>query len=79
MIINTHSPNVVQLVDPRDLLFADAAMRQAPDGTVSPALQLRPLADTWRAATSTVPPVTRADILPYLTEPPGAQLRLEIA
>ncbi|MFL6052253.1 MAG: hypothetical protein ACJ72W_04945 [Actinoallomurus sp.] len=54
-------------------------MRQAPDGTVSPALQLRPLADTWRAATSTTPPVTRADILPYLTEPPGAQLRLEIA
>ncbi|GAA0360425.1 AAA family ATPase [Actinoallomurus spadix] len=79
VIINTHSPNVVQLVDPRDLLFADAAMRQAPDGTVTPALQLRPLADTWRVATSTIPPVTRADILPYLTEPPGAQLRLEIA
>jgi predicted ATPase len=55
VVINTHSPNVVQLVDPRDLLFADTAMRRAPDGTVSPALQLRPLADTWRANSSTAP------------------------
>lgn len=80
IVINTHSPNVVQLVDPRDLLFADTSARRAPDGSLAPALQLRPLAGTWRAdSTAGVPAVTKADILPYLTTPPGAQLTLGIA
>lgn len=77
VIINTHSPYVVQLVDPQDLLFADTALIPAPDGTLTPGLLLRPLADTWRAIThSGSVPVTKPDILPYLTTPPGAQLTL---
>lgn len=63
--------NVVQLVAPDDLLFADTAMRRAPDGSLAPGLQLRPLAGSWHDKSTDVPPVTRTDILPYLTEPPG--------
>lgn len=79
VIINTHSPYVVQLVDPQDLLFAETTLLCAPDGTVATGLLLRPLADTWRAASRPeVPAITKPDILPYLTTPPGAQLTLGV-
>ncbi|HEX4831209.1 MAG TPA: AAA family ATPase [Trebonia sp.] len=78
VIINTHSPHVVQLVDKEDLLFADTASMRAPDGSLASGLLLRPLAGTWRdAPSSEVPAVTKPDILPYLTNPPGTQLSLE--
>jgi predicted ATPase len=79
VIVNTHSPGFVQLVDPADLLFAQAGPRQAPDGTTTVGLRLRPLAGTWRAASREEVPVTRPDILPYLTTPAGAQLSIETA
>lgn len=34
VIVNTHSPGVVQLCDPDDLLFAENRQQVAPDGTV---------------------------------------------
>ncbi|MBB4906998.1 AAA family ATPase [Actinophytocola algeriensis] len=74
VVINTHSPAIVQLVDPGDLLFADTAVRKGPDGSTAHVLRLRPMADTWRARGHSA--VTRADILPYLTTHPGAQLSL---
>lgn len=74
VVINTHSPAIVQLVDPGDLLFADTAIRKGPDGSNARVLRLQPMADTWRAKGHTS--VTRADILPYLTTHPGAQLTL---
>ncbi len=79
VIVNTHSPAIVQMVENNDLLFAVAGPRKTPDGTVTRALRLRPLAGTWRADFREETPVTRPDILPYLTTPPGAQLRLELA
>ncbi|MEU4535028.1 AAA family ATPase [Streptosporangium sp. NPDC023825] len=80
VVVNTHSPAVVQLVDPQDLLFAETDIRQAPDGTMTHALQLRPLAGCWRDdENARGRAVTKADILPYLTTPPGARLTLEIA
>ncbi len=79
VIINTHSPAIVQLVRPDDLLFADSGMKQMPDGRMAHALRLRPLAGSWRGRLCETVPVTKADILPYLTTPPGANLRLEIA
>ncbi|MGH3622698.1 MAG: AAA family ATPase, partial [Sciscionella sp.] len=75
VVINTHSPAIVQLVDPNDLLFADTTIRKAPDGEQAHALRLRPLAGTWRARHGETASVTRADILPYLTSHPDARLR----
>ncbi|HEV8559532.1 MAG TPA: AAA family ATPase [Actinophytocola sp.] len=79
VIINTHSPGIVRLVDPDDLLFADTAFREAPDGTMAHTLRLRPMAGTWRAKQPGEVPVTKLDILPYLTTPPNAQTSLESA
>lgn len=77
VIINTHSPFVVQLVSPDHLLFASVGARPAPDGTVSRGLVLKPLSNTWRAG-GEIGTYTKADILPYLVAPPGAQLKLEL-
>ncbi|GIJ51575.1 hypothetical protein Val02_84610 [Virgisporangium aliadipatigenens] len=77
VIINTHSPGVVQLVDPADLLFATPGRAVSPDGAISRSLALRPLTGTWREATpAQVDGMTKADILPYLAKQPGARLSL---
>ncbi|GGV17681.1 hypothetical protein GCM10010495_35290 [Kitasatospora herbaricolor] len=76
VLINTHSPGVVQLVDPADLLFADTSAFRSADGKITRRLRLRPLTGTWRARDS-AEYVTKGDILPYLETPPGAQLTIE--
>ncbi|WP_033218215.1 AAA family ATPase [Kitasatospora phosalacinea] len=78
VLINTHSPGVVQLVSPDDLLFADTALHPLEDGSIARALRLRPLRDTWRVPEGHRTYVTKADILPYLTTPPGAQTTLDL-
>ncbi|WP_016908180.1 AAA family ATPase [Streptomyces xiaopingdaonensis] len=77
VLINTHSPGVLQLVLADDLLFADTVVRKVAGGPPSRALRLRPLAGTWRAGKADGAYVTKADILPYLTAPAGAQLTLD--
>lgn len=49
VIINTHSPGVVQLCEPADLLLAEAVGAPGPDGRTVPALQLLPYGRSWRA------------------------------
>lgn len=73
VIVNTHSPNVVQLVSPGDLLFADARPVSSASREYS-ALRLRPMAGTWRTSDRSDVPVGKADLIDYLTAPSGAQL-----
>ena len=75
MIINTHSPNIVQLVDPNDLLFADVKI--SADGSKHSGLRLRPMHGTWRAAKDAVLGVGKTDLIDYLIAPAGAQLELQ--
>ncbi|MGP4111362.1 AAA family ATPase [Streptomyces sp. 4N509B] len=77
VLVNTHSPGVVQLVPEADLLFADASAYRTPEGRTSRRLRLRPLRDTWRTEETGRYYVTKADILPYLEAPPGALLTLD--
>jgi predicted ATPase len=77
VLVNTHSPGVVQLVPPDDLLFADTSAYRTADGRMSRRLRLRPLSGTWRAEEVGKEYVTKADILPYLETPPGAHLTLD--
>lgn len=74
VIVNTHSPSVVRLVEPDDLLFARRHSVQTESGRVHALLAL-PMRETWRISPGDVG-VSRADLLPYLTEPPGAQISL---
>ncbi|QGN47557.1 AAA family ATPase [Micromonospora sp. WMMD558] len=75
VIINTHSPGVVQLCDPEDLLLADTRLRPMPDGGAVRALALLPFRGSWRARPG-VQTFSHADVVPYLAEPPEARLRL---
>jgi predicted ATPase len=77
VLINTHSPGVVQLVDAADLLIADTASVPRGIGKAARGLRLRPLAGTWRAGGAEKGYGTKADILVYLTDPPEARLKLE--
>jgi predicted ATPase len=74
VIVNTHSPAVVQLVDPGDLLYADAPIKTE-GGLARHALRLRPLQRTWRAAEAPSS-IGKTDLIAYLSSPPGAQLTL---
>ncbi|MEZ5323379.1 MAG: AAA family ATPase [Microthrixaceae bacterium] len=74
IIINTHSPGVVQLVDQADLLMANERFVDL-DGSSVLALRLDGMSGTWRTPKSKG--ATKADLLPYLESPPGAQTKLQ--
>ncbi|MGH9092889.1 MAG: AAA family ATPase [Acidimicrobiales bacterium] len=78
VIVNTHSPGVVQLVDPNDLLYATVVAAQRSDGTTARELRLQPLQGTWRAVGIREPAATRSDLVAYLTTPPGAHFEFTL-
>jgi predicted ATPase len=78
VIINTHSPDVVQLIDPDDMLYATVGPMRRPDGSIANALRLRPREGTWRSRSSPEPTVGLGELLVYLKNPPGSQLQLAL-
>ncbi|MGH2852726.1 MAG: AAA family ATPase [Solirubrobacteraceae bacterium] len=76
VIVNTHSPAVVQLVGEEDLLMASTEVIEG-DGVERAALRLRPMKGSWRAKLPGAEPVGKADLIPYLTAPAGSQIKLE--
>jgi predicted ATPase len=75
VLINTHSPAIVTLVGKDDLLMATTEIYED-GGTERPALSLRPMKGSWRAKIIGARPIGKADLIPYLTAPPGAQMAL---
>jgi predicted ATPase len=75
VVINTHSPAIVTLIGRDDLLMASTEICED-GGTERPALSLRPMTASWRAGIDGARPVGKADLIPYLTAPPGAQISL---
>jgi predicted ATPase len=78
VIINTHSPAVVSLVGAEDLLLAVASPTQV-GAEIQFALRLRPMFGTWRADLPGARPIGKADLIPYLTTLPQAQLSIDVA
>lgn len=75
VLINTHSPAIVTLVRPDDLLMATTEICDEAGGE-RPALSLRPMRGSWRAKLNGSRPIGKLDLIPYLTAPPGAQIAL---
>lgn len=75
VIVATHSPALVQLQNPDDLLFAVGAKVRGEGGVLTDTLRCRPLTGTWRC-TETERGVGLGTLLAYLTTPPGAQVSL---
>lgn len=74
VIVNTHSPAVVQLIGPADLLYADSGAD--PNHSGHRVLRLRPMKGSWRDRNGTSS-VGKIDLISYLSHPPGAQLSLD--
>ncbi|MEJ7844060.1 MAG: AAA family ATPase [Acidimicrobiales bacterium] len=74
VIVNTHSPAVVQLVGESDLLVA-SEHPVVVNGEKLKALRVRGMHGTWHA-NSNGGSATKADLLSYLVDPPGAQISL---
>ena len=74
-IVNTHSPGFVQLQSKEDLLFAKPVSVRGPLGQPVRTVRLLPVRGTWRTG-SEERGVGRAEILAYLTYPPGTQITL---
>jgi predicted ATPase len=77
VIVNTHSPGVMQLCRPQDLLLGETRPVRTPDGRTAQAFSLLPYRDSWREA-EVARYFTTADVVPYLAAPPGAQLALPL-
>ncbi|MGW3348585.1 AAA family ATPase [Nonomuraea rubra] len=77
VIVNTHSPGVVQLCDPDDLLLAAVVPQKTSDGTVASSLSLLPFRGSWRTATEN-PVFSEADLVEFLTPPPGRHIQLPL-
>ncbi|MFC0439162.1 AAA family ATPase [Kutzneria buriramensis] len=75
VIVNTHSPTVVQLCSADELLFAERVRQQAPDGTTTAGIALTPFQGSWRAKDGEAV-ATLADFVPYLATPPDTHLQL---
>jgi predicted ATPase len=78
VIVNTHSPAVVRLVGPEDLLLAKEVPIRVRGGTIK-ALRLHGMDGTWRMKGEKGEArrgATKADLVPYLSSPPGAQIPL---
>lgn len=76
VIVNTHSPVVVQIVKPDDLLFATSRPIENRNGVVHDVLELRPMRDSWRAHRGDARPIGKTELIPYLTAPPESQISL---
>lgn len=76
VIVNTHSPSLVQLLNSEELLFARSVPVRDETGKIARVLSLAPLVKTWRDDQPDGHSVTKLDILPYLTSPAGSQISL---
>ena len=77
VIVNTHSPSVVQLIDTNDLVLASED-RPGVSGRQR-ALRIDGMVGSWRDHRNGRPGALKVSLLDYLTPPPGAQLRLVAA
>jgi predicted ATPase len=75
VIVNTHSPGVVQLCPPSDLLLADGKLTRLLNGRLARSLSLLPFKGSWRAADAERS-FTEADMVAYLAAPANVSFRL---
>lgn len=77
VIVNTHSPGVVQLSSTDDLLLAENVSLVGREQQSGRGLHLTPHRESWRARSQRLS-FSRGDLLDYLTAQPGAQTKLDL-
>jgi predicted ATPase len=74
VVAATHSPTFVQLQNADDLIYAKETRVKSPSGSYADTIRCRPIRGTWRAEDEEG--IGLGDLIPYLTTPPGAQIRM---
>lgn len=76
ILIATHSPVLVKLEAPDDLIFADVVKVRGPDGKPASTIRCKSLRDTWRYKSGS-DSIEKGSIIAYLTLPPDTQIAMD--
>lgn len=78
IFIATHSPVLVRLETPDDLIYADIVKVRGLDGKPASTIRCKSLHDSWRGKSNNSSCVDRGSIVAYLALPPNAQIELDL-
>lgn len=76
IIIATHSPVLVKLEAPDDLIYADIVKVRGPDGKPASTIRCKSLRESWRHKAGSEQ-IEKGSIISYLTLPPESQISLD--
>ena len=78
IIIATHSPVMVMLQDPEDLIYADIVKVKTKNGNVANTIRAKSIRDTWRSIGSNAGAMEVGSIVAYLNYSKNSQLQLDL-
>ena len=76
ILIATHSPVLVKLETPDDLIYADAVKVRGPDGKPASTIRCKSLRESWRCK-SGEECIDKGSIIAYLALPPDSQISMD--
>lgn len=76
ILIATHSPVLVKLENPDDLIYADIVKIKGLDGKPASTIRCKCLKESWRARRNE-PTIDKGSIVSYLALPPSSQISLD--
>lgn len=76
ILIATHSPVLVKLEAPDDLIYADIVKVRGPDGRPASTIRCKSLRESWRYRAGSEN-IDKGSIISYLTLPPESQITLD--
>jgi hypothetical protein len=77
IFIATHSPVLVKLENPDDLIYADVVKVKGPNGKPASTIRCKSLPESWRGKLGDAS-VDRGSILAYLNLPPNTQISFDL-
>ena len=76
ILIATHSPVLVKLESPDDLIYADVVKVQGPDEKPASTIRCKSLKESWRSRSGD-DYINKGSIVSYLTLPPDSQISMD--
>lgn len=76
ILIATHSPVLVKLEAPDDLIYADIVKVRGPDGKPASTIRCKSLRESWRCRSGSES-IDKGSIVAYLALPPESQITLD--
>uniref|UniRef100_UPI001F14D262 AAA family ATPase n=1 Tax=Xanthomonas axonopodis TaxID=53413 RepID=UPI001F14D262 len=78
IVVATHSPVLVSMEEPNDLIFADVVKVRGPNGMPATTIRCKCLRESWRFSEGEGNAIDRASIISYLELPPDRQISLNL-